>query len=170
MQVRNLKEIKTEPCHCPLCHGIPIVHIHCLGDHREVKPKMPCPCRSGKEYEECCKPYHTGLISPPSALLLMRSRYSAYALGLAKYIIETTHPQHPEAQKNHWQWREEILAFSRGTEFLDLDVLSSEEFDDTAFVTFSVSLKQGDKEVSFTEKSRFEKSEGLWLYKEAEFL
>lgn len=131
---------------------------------------MPCPCKSQKKYEECCKPYHTGHASPQNALILMRSRYSAYALALADYIIETTHPDHPEAQKKNWDWREEILSFSRETEFIDLEILSFEETETSAFVTFTASLRQNDKDLSFTEKSHFEKKDGVWLYKEAEFL
>jgi len=109
-------------------------------------------------------------LSPPNPVSLMRSRYSAYALGLADYIIQTTHPDHPEITKKDWDWREDILTFSRETEFIDLEILSFEEKEKTASVTFTASLKQQDKEISFTEKSLFENKDGLWLYKEAEFL
>jgi SEC-C motif-containing protein len=131
---------------------------------------MSCPCKSQKNYEECCKPYHTGELLPSNALLLMRSRYSAYALGLAEYIIETTHPTHPETGKKIWDWREDILHFSRDTEFVDLEILSFEETEQEAFVTFTASLKQQDKDFCYTEKSLFEKQGDLWLYKDAEFL
>jgi len=135
-----------------------------------VKAQMTCPCKSKKNYEECCKPYHTGLITPPNALSLMRSRYSAYSLALANYIIETTHPDHPEVNKKTWDWREDILSFSKETEFLDLEILSFEEKVNKAYVTFTVFLKQKGKDISYTEKSLFEKQNNIWLYKEAEFL
>jgi SEC-C motif-containing protein len=100
----------------------------------------------------------------------MKSRYSAYALGLADYIIETTHPDHAQTASKVWEWREEILQFSRETEFLDLEILSFEEHQEKAYVTFTASLKQHEKDVSFTEKSLFELKDGIWMYKEAEFL
>ena len=131
---------------------------------------MSCPCKSQKNYEDCCRPYHTGELRPSDALALMRSRYSAYALGLAEYIIETTHPKHPEMHKKNWDWREDILRFSKDTEFVDLEILSFEEKEKQAFVTFTASLKQKDKDFSYTEKSLFEKQGELWLYKDAEFL
>ncbi|MBJ7449651.1 MAG: hypothetical protein JHC93_04750, partial [Parachlamydiales bacterium] len=54
-----------------------------------------CPCHSSLDYEKCCKPFHDG-IPAPTALALMRSRYSAYALHLIEYIIATTHPTHTD--------------------------------------------------------------------------
>lgn len=38
----------------------------------------PCPCFSGKPYEECCKPIHDGEKSP-QPVEVMRARYSAFA-------------------------------------------------------------------------------------------
>lgn len=135
-----------------------------------MKFPMMCPCKSQKKYTECCRPYHEKALHPTNAVLLMRSRYSAYALALADYIIETTHPNHVQMATPIWDWREEILQFSRETEFLDLEILAFEELEEKAFVTFTASLKQQGKDVSFTEKSLFELKDGIWLYKEAEFL
>ena len=59
-----------------------------------------CPCNSGKKYSNCCKTLHDGVF-PESALSLMRSRYSAYALQKSEYIIHTTHPDNPNYEKNH---------------------------------------------------------------------
>ena len=54
----------------------------------KISKNSKCPCGSGKKYKECCYKYHKGA-NPPNALLLMKSRYSAYAAGDAKYIIKT---------------------------------------------------------------------------------
>ncbi len=43
-----------------------------------------CPCNSRKKYRDCCKILHDGGF-PESALALMRSRYSAYALDRPGY-------------------------------------------------------------------------------------
>ena len=134
-----------------------------------MRSPMLCPCKSKNSYEGCCKTYHLGE-NPQDAVLLMRSRYSAYALGLADYIIKTTHPDHPQFNKKTWDWREDILYFSQETEFIDLEIIAFESQESTAYVTFAASLKQQGKDVSYTEKSLFEKKEELWLYKDADFL
>ncbi len=123
---------------------------------------MFCPCRSGDAYEACCGRFHQGEI-PPSAVTLMRSRYSAYALHKVVYIMETTHPENPQYQKNLEQWEKEILAFCLSTEFVGLDILEVEEGLEEAYVTFFAHLLQKEKNVSFKEKSRFEKTEGRWM-------
>ncbi|HAW61148.1 MAG TPA: hypothetical protein DCX26_02290, partial [Pseudomonas sp.] len=50
---------------------------------------LNCPCGSGDALAECCGRYHAG-VAAPSAELLMRSRYSAYVLGLVDYLQATT--------------------------------------------------------------------------------
>ena len=51
-----------------------------------------CPCLSGAAYGACCAPLHRGEALPPSAERLMRSRYSAYVTGNARYLLATWHP------------------------------------------------------------------------------
>ena len=113
---------------------------------------MKCPCFSGKNYDQCCGPYHAGVPAPtPEAL--MRSRYSGYALKKIDYIIETT------VQKTS-KGREEIARFSNETSFDGLDILETKGDE----VTFKAHLSRNGKDVSFTEKSHFEKIDGKWKY------
>lgn len=51
-----------------------------------------CPCQSGQPYQACCQPYHQQQQFPANAMLLMRSRYAAYALKNIDYIVQTTVP------------------------------------------------------------------------------
>jgi uncharacterized protein YchJ len=92
----------------------------------------------------------------------MRSRYSAYALGLGKYIIETTHPDHTEYTEDTAAWEREIMAFCEATTFLGLKILSSETFQAEAFVTFEATLSTG----ILKEKSHFHREKDRWLYLE----
>ena len=127
-----------------------------------------CPCCSGKSYQECCEPYHKGRL-PENALTLMRSRYSAYALRLADYIIDTTHPMNPHyVADNRKAWKEEIMTFARLTHFVKLEIVEFIDGDEKAFVTFNAHLKQAGKDVSFSEKSSFEKVGKKWLYRDGE--
>jgi len=90
----------------------------------------------------------------------MRSRYSAYAFGKIDYIIQTTHPQNPRYETNKKKWREELLRFSRGTEFVKLEI---EGFGDD-WVAFTAHLKQQGNPIVLREKSHFAKLNGKWLY------
>ena len=51
-----------------------------------------CPCESGLIYAECCSALHSGRVFAETALQLMRSRYSAFALGNADYLVNSWHP------------------------------------------------------------------------------
>lgn len=130
---------------------------------------MQCPCGSGSLYTDCCGKYHQGAV-PENALALMRSRYSAYALDLPDYIMATTHPLNPSYDKDTLRWRSSIKEFSRHTKFENLTIINFEDVVDAAFVTFRATLSQQGKDVSFTEKSRFEKINNRWLYHSGEFI
>ncbi len=122
-----------------------------------------CPCGSKLAYQDCCQILHKGGIAP-GALSLMRSRYSAYALGLADYIMATTHPNNPSYESSERDWRKKILAFSRTTSFVRLEILDVQEGAQRGSVTFIAHLLQGGEDVSFQELSTFEKVDGRWLY------
>jgi len=116
----------------------------------------PCPCGSGKKYKKCCQIYHKGAY-PKDALTLMKSRYSAFAVGDIKYIIKTS-----TFQKDY----EELKAFSDSCEFKKLEILKSGE----DFVTFRATIYCDGKDASFTEKSHFIQKEGRWYYDRGEML
>jgi len=121
---------------------------------------MSCSCYSGLSYDECCRPYHEGRAAP-TALALMRSRYSAYAMGKADYIMRTTHRAY---RKQERVWRGQINLFCQETHFLGLEILETTEGAKESFITFKALLKKGDEDISFTEKSRFLKERGNWYY------
>lgn len=125
---------------------------------------MKCPCHSGLPFLECCEPYLTHKELPESALQLMRSRYTAYALKDPEYIIETTHPENPTHTANKTAWKEAILIFCKRTEFKGLKILEFVEGNLEAFVTFYAHLFQDKQDASFQEASRFLKVGDRWLY------
>ena len=109
--------------------------------------KQFCPCHSGKLYQECCQPYHSGQL-PENALILMRSRYAAYALELPEYIITTTHSRHPAYSSLLEHWEQEILLFSCMTKFSDLTIHDFIDGVKEAYVTFTAHLQQNGLDVS----------------------
>jgi SEC-C motif-containing protein len=98
----------------------------------------------------------------------MRSRYTAYALGLVDYILETTHPDGAAWETDQAAWRASVLAFSRETLFLRLEVLDASESGDTGSVSFRAHLQQAGKSVVMEEHSLFRRHGGRWCYVSAQ--
>lgn len=130
-----------------------------------IQQKNLCPCCSGKPYVNCCQKYHQGLL-PENALLLMRSRYAAYARGLADYIIETTHLDSPHYVQDRKQWLYQIHVFSNQTSFDGLEIVETQLLEPESFVTFVAHLSKEGKDLTFTERSRFLKQGHAWKYVE----
>ena len=128
-----------------------------------ISPNQPCPCKSGKKYKKCCRIYHYGQPAE-SAVILMRSRYSAYAVGEVDYIMSTTHPASPHFLQDESRWREEIARFCSMTAFMNLEIHEDKESPMEAHVRFTATLAQGGEDASFTEDSRFLSVEGQWRY------
>lgn len=90
----------------------------------------------------------------------MRSRFSAYALGLVDYIISTTDPQGPVYKRPEASWRASLVDWCTTTQFLGLMILDSKG--DT--VTFRADLVQHGKLSPFIEQSLFKQVNGRWYY------
>lgn len=133
----------------------------------KISANSLCPCGSSRKYKKCCKIFHNGSKSK-TALELMKSRYSAYVVGDAKYIIKTTHQENIEYTQDTNTWAASIKEFSQNSEFMGLSILDFIEGDGVSFVTFNALLKQNAQDASFIEKSRFEKVDGMWLYHSGE--
>lgn len=120
--------------------------------------KNPCPCHSGKPYADCCQPLHAGQAAP-DAERLMRSRYSAYALKLADYLLQTWHPDTRPASLS----TEDL----NGIKWLKLEVVSHHPVDDThAEVVFTATYQSGkQKKSQLSEHSQFVRINDRWLYR-----
>jgi len=126
------------------------------------EPNNPsCPCGSGSLLAQCCGHYHAGTPAP-SAETLMRSRYSAYVLGLVDYLVATTLP----AQQAGLD-RAAIGAWSAQSTWLGLEVESSELLGgqpEHAFVTFTARWHDGEGEHAQHERSAFVQNAGRWYF------
>ena len=96
----------------------------------------------------------------------MRSRYSAYALGLVDYIIDTTLPAGPHWQADRAAWASELKSYCQQTKFLGLTVLSAPppESLGKGRVHFLARLRGSGRESLQEEESRFIRLGGRWLY------
>lgn len=114
-----------------------------------------CPCGGGP-YAECCEPLHAGSMEASTAEALMRSRYSAFALGLSDYLWRTWHPR----------TRPERVLLD-GTDWLGLEiveVVDGTERDLTGVVEFVARFREGRRAGSIHERSRFERRGPRWMY------
>ena len=136
----------------------------------KFSPNDICPCGSLKKYKKCCKPFHDKITFPKTALELMKSRFSAFAVLIADYIIFTTHENNSDYISDLKSWNQDIMNFSKNTSFERLEILDFIEGEVESFVTFKATLFQDNTDISFIEKSRFLKVEDKWLYIDGQFI
>ncbi|MEM6290579.1 MAG: YchJ family metal-binding protein [Myxococcota bacterium] len=102
----------------------------------------------------------------------MRARYTAFATGNVDFLIDTTHPEGPQAQPDRAHWRAELIEYCRATQFDGLTVLEHDVDDDAgrATVTFRAELSRDGQPLGFTERSLFLRVENRWLYHSGDML
>jgi len=117
-----------------------------------------CRCGSGLDYQNCCAPFHDGLALPVTAEALMRSRFSAYCLRNASYLLATWDDGSRPAQldfagdRQHWL-KLEVLACQQG-----------EIADAQGVVEFNAYFIEAGRQWLLHECSRFLKKQGCWFY------
>ncbi|WP_111495883.1 YchJ family protein [Marinobacter bohaiensis] len=118
-----------------------------------MDPQAPCPCGTGRTYGECCAPAHSGTPAP-SPEALMRSRYSAFVLGLTDYLRQSWHPSTRPA------------SLDRGDtpQWTGLTVLSSTSDGDRGQVHFRAIYRESGQWGYLEEKSDFVVEDGRWYY------
>ena len=105
---------------------------------------MTCPCGGG-DYDACCGRFHAGAPAP-TAEALMRSRYSAFVRERWDHLAATqVAPFSPPVEPRTW---------------VGLTVRAATENE----VEFTARWLERDREVSLSERSRFERRDGRWLY------
>jgi SEC-C motif domain protein len=122
----------------------------------------PCPCgrldakKQLLVYEACCGQYLDGELAAPDAHSLMRSRYSAFALEKAGYLLSTWHVSQRPAS----------LDFESGVKWLGLQVQNHTVIDaQHAEVTFVArQCDRTGRAIRLHERSRFVCENGYWYY------
>ena len=115
-----------------------------------------CPCGLPAAYDRCCGRFHAGAAAP-TAELLMRSRYTAYARQDAAYLLASWHsstrPASPVLDPDLRWTRLQVLQTSGGG-----------LFDTSGTVRFrAFHVRQGVPGV-LEEHSRFDREDGRWAY------
>lgn len=132
--------------------------------HRVGWPRWPhesdaCPCGSLLAYAACCRPLHAGAL-PDSAVALMRSRYSAYVIGIESYLLASW----------HHSTRPPSVAPDPSLRWLGLEVRRQiETGPDTAIVEFVARYRLAGRGGRLHEVSRFVREAGRWYYRDGKF-
>ncbi|MBC3842396.1 YchJ family protein [Streptacidiphilus sp. 4-A2] len=121
----------------------------------------PCPCGLGRPYQECCGVYHQGRAAAPTAEALMRSRYSAFAVGDQPYLLRSWHPSTRPA-------RLELDPAQRWVRLEVLSVQGGSAFHSEGSVEFRAYCREHGQEDVLHEHSRFVRDQGAWVYLDGE--
>ncbi|QKV96797.1 YchJ family protein [Streptomyces sp. NA02950] len=126
---------------------------------RRTAPTV-CPCGLPAPYDECCGRLHRGEARAATAEQLMRSRYSAFAVGDEAYLLRSWHPS----------TRPPRVALDAGTRWTGLEILGTTDgtaFHSTGTVEFLARYTEGGRVGELHENSRFARHEGDWVYLDA---
>jgi SEC-C motif-containing protein len=122
-----------------------------------VSASTPCPCGLRASYGECCGRFHRGKAKPATAELLMRSRYSAFAVKDEAYLRSSWHPS----------TRPPTVGFEPGLRWEGLTIVGTTggtAFDKQGTVEFRARYRQGGRDGEMHEVSRFARDGGAWVY------
>lgn len=122
-----------------------------------IDRSLPCPCGSGTT-TACCGRWHAGEPAP-TAEALMRSRYSAYVIGLENYLLATWHASTRPTSLG-------LAAQSPKPVWLGLTIKRHENpTAETAVVEFVARMRIGGGSAQrMHEVSRFVREDGRWYY------
>ena len=120
-----------------------------------------CYCDTGLLFENCCGLYLQNNQKAPTALALMRSRYSAYAIHNADYLLETTY-----ISERKYYSKTEILKWATANKWQKLEILSSAE-NTVEFKAYFLDANQ--KLQTHYEFSTFKFENGAWFYLDGKF-
>ncbi len=94
----------------------------------------------------------------------MRSRYSAYALGLGDYLVRTLCTDHPDRSVGEELLARELSRVKDRQRFLGLEIREAKTDGDEGEVLFFARVFERGRDRSFEERSTFRRENGAWRY------
>ena len=123
---------------------------------------MKCPCTSGKDFAGCCEPILEQQQKAVTAEQLMRSRYTAYALGKVDWIIDSQSPDGRQfvdrAATEQWSKR------ATWHRMEVVDVKDGGPDDTEGFVDFKAYYTIAGEAITHHEVASFRKEDGTWYF------
>lgn len=121
-----------------------------------------CPCQNNQPYRACCGRFLDRGENAPNAELLMRSRYTAYTLHRADYLLATWHPGTRPAS---------LDLTNSPQQWMGLSIKRHEQSNpDHAVVEFIARYKINGRAFRLHEISRFVCKQGCWFYVDGDIL
>lgn len=121
-----------------------------------------CPCNSNQSYRNCCGRFLDQGEFAVNAELLMRSRYTAYTLQRADYLLTTWHTSTRPAS---------LDLTSSPQRWMGLTIKRHEQpHADRAVVEFIARYKINGRAYRLHEISRFVREQGHWFYVDGDIL
>ncbi|MEV0622134.1 YchJ family metal-binding protein [Nonomuraea sp. NPDC050404] len=120
-------------------------------------PPRTCPCGLPAPYQDCCGKLHRGEAAATTAEQLMRSRFSAFAVGDEAYLLRSWHPSA----------RPPRVGLDKRTKYVRLEILDStggSVVHTEGTVRFRAHYLERGRAGEQEENSRFVRFEGRWVY------
>ncbi|MFI6865364.1 YchJ family protein [Nocardia sp. NPDC050406] len=129
-----------------------------MAKHRK-SDRVPeqCPCGLPAKYQDCCGRLHRGEARAATAELLMRSRFSAFAVGDEDYLLHSWAPE----------TRPDEVAFEPGVRWERLEILGATgggPFHTEGTVEFRAHYRAHGQPGQLHENSHFRRHDGAWVY------
>ena len=122
---------------------------------------VSCYCGSTIPFLDCCQKYIDRKAKAPTALALMKSRYSAYATHQVDYLWDTTH----DSQREYYS-KTDILNWATANEWQKLEILS---FTENTVEFRAYFLDNNQQNQVHYEFSTFVNEKGEWFYLDGKF-
>jgi SEC-C motif domain protein len=119
-----------------------------------------CICGTGKDFDACCGPLIEGAAAT-TAEALLRSRYTAFAMGKTDYLVDTLTPELRDSFD-----LVEAESTAAGAQWQGLEVRSvvaGGPDDETGEIEFVASFRLRDEARVHHELSQFRREDGRWL-------
>ncbi len=120
-----------------------------------------CFCGSTISFQDCCQKHIDGTHQASTALALMKSRYSAYAVHSADYLWNTTYV----SQRKYYS-KEEILHWAKANQWQKLEIIAATE-NTVEFKAYF--LDENGKNQIHHEFSTFKQENSSWFYVDGKF-
>ena len=117
-----------------------------------------CVCGSNKPFGQCCQPLLDDIRPAATPEELMRSRYSAYALGgYGKYLLSTWFAPMAKDMSTAQLSRLDV-------DWITLQIIDTGVEDNSGWVEFKASYKENNNIIEMHEKSVFIRQGSRWFY------
>ncbi|MGJ3240242.1 MAG: YchJ family metal-binding protein [Anaerolineae bacterium] len=127
-----------------------------------LEPNEPCLCDTEKKYKKCCRPYLKGM-PVPTPEVLVRARWTAYAITHSQFIMTTTHPDSEHYFDNENKWQAYLYRQFLMIQMFEMEIQSAEG-NQVVYNTVVQSRLNNSPVVYRQHTATFKKHDGIWKF------